>query len=119
MALPQRIGIERGLKSRAIRGAEVKQIRQNGTGVEIVYRDTASGRARTVTADFCVCTIPFPVLATIDAAFAGPVAAAIGAALSQTPGWLEGALQSAHATVAALAQQVADRSVTEAKPRAA
>ncbi len=32
-----------------------------------------------------------------------------GAALSQTPGWQEGAVQSAHAAVAGLARQVADR----------
>lgn len=34
------------------------------------------------------------------------------AALSQTPGLQEGALQSAHAAVAMLAQQVADRGAT-------
>ena len=256
------VGIERNLKNRAIRGAEVKRIRQNSKGVEIIYLDTASGSARTVKADYCVCTIPFPVLAKIDTDFAKPVATAIagvvydnsvkiafeaprfweqeqiyggisfvggetnliwypsaglhsergmilgcyssgklgakfaarpmaeqiamargmieqvhpghgndcvnalavnwikvpyslgpwpnwypgisgrqeghtdtpayrllnkpdgrvffsGAALSQTPGWQEGALQSAHATVAALAQQMADRSVTETKRRAA
>jgi len=31
------------------------------------------------------------------------------AALSQTPGWQEGAIQSAHVAVAGLAQQIAER----------
>jgi monoamine oxidase len=71
------VGIERNLKSRAIRGAEVKRIRHSAKGVDIVYMDTASGAARTLKADYCVCTIPFPVLTKIDADFAKPVAAAI------------------------------------------
>ena len=36
-----------------------------------------------------------------------------GAALSQTPGWQEGAVQSAHAAVAALMRQVSERSLVE------
>jgi monoamine oxidase len=40
------------------------------------------------------------------------------AALSQTPGWQEGALQSAHATVAALVEQMRARALTE-PPRSA
>ncbi len=71
------VGIERNLKSRAIRGAEVKRIRQDSKGVEVIYMDTTSGAALTVKADYCVCTIPFPVLAKIDADFAKPVATAI------------------------------------------
>jgi monoamine oxidase len=71
------VGIERNLKNRAILGAEVQHIRHNGKGVEIVYIDKNSGAARTVKADYCVCTIPFPVLAKIDANFAKPVAKAI------------------------------------------
>ena len=40
-----------------------------------------------------------------------------GAALSQTPGWQEGAVQSAHAAVAALAAQVAARALVETSAR--
>lgn len=41
------------------------------------------------------------------------------AALSQTPGWQEGAVQSAHAAVAALARQVSARALVEPEPQAA
>jgi monoamine oxidase len=71
------VGIERHLKRRAVRGAEVKRIRHDSKGVEIVYLDVASGAAHTVNADYCVCTIPFAVLAAIDTNFAKPVSAAI------------------------------------------
>lgn len=71
------VGIERNLKTRAIRGAEVQRIRHDSNGVEIVFTDKASGTSRTLKADYCVCTIPFPVLSKIDCNFAKPVAAAI------------------------------------------
>jgi monoamine oxidase len=71
------VGIESNLKNRAILGADVQRIRHSSKGVEIAYLDKASGAARTVKADYCICTIPFPVLAKIDANFAKPVAAAI------------------------------------------
>lgn len=45
-------------------GAEVTQIRQTARGVQVVY--AAGGRPqRPVAADYCVCTIPLPVLAPI------------------------------------------------------
>jgi monoamine oxidase len=71
------VGIERNLKNRAIRGAEVKRIRHDQKGVEIVFLDKSNGASRTLKADYCVCTIPFPVLAKIDCNFAKPVARAI------------------------------------------
>ncbi len=71
------VGIERNLKSRAIRGAEVQRIRHDSKGVEIAFLDKSSGAPRTIKADYCVCTIPFPVLAKIDCNFSKPVAAAI------------------------------------------
>jgi monoamine oxidase len=71
------VGIERNLKSRAVMGAEVKRIRHDKKGVEVIYMDTATGSARTVKADYCICTIPFPVLAKIDSNFAKSVATAI------------------------------------------
>jgi monoamine oxidase len=71
------VGIERNLKSRALRGAEVKRIRHDAKGVTVDFIDTGSGAMRTAKADYCVCTIPFPVLSTIDANFAKPVAKAI------------------------------------------
>jgi len=75
------VGIERNLKRRAIRGAEVQRIRHDAKGVEIVFLDKGSASARTVKADYCVCTIPFPVLAKIDSNFATPVATAIASVI--------------------------------------
>lgn len=71
------VGIERNLKSRAIRGAEVQRIRHDAKGVEIAFVDKASGAGRMLKADYCVCTIPFPVLSKIDCNFAAPVTKAI------------------------------------------
>lgn len=71
------VGIERNLKRRAVLNAEVQRIRHTADRVEITFVDKASGAARTINADYCVCTIPFPVLAGIDASFSAPVARAI------------------------------------------
>ena len=71
------VGIERNLKRRAVLGAEIRRIRQNPASVDIAYIDTRTGTARTISADYCVCTIPFPVLAKIDANFSRPVEQAI------------------------------------------
>lgn len=49
--------------------AEVQTIRQNDKGVTIAFKDTASGKAGTVTADYCLCTIPLSVLRQIDTDF--------------------------------------------------
>ena len=75
------VGIERNLKNRALRGAEVQRIRHNSKGVEVNFVDKASGALRTIKADYCVCTIPFPVLTKIDANFSKPVAAAIASVI--------------------------------------
>ncbi len=70
-------GFDRHLRRPAIRGAEVTRIRQKPNGVEVAYRDRASGAVDTVSADYLICTIPFPVLAKIDANFTPRTAAAI------------------------------------------
>ncbi len=62
-------GFDRHLRHPAIRGAEVTRIRHTAGGVAVVYRDKASDVVETVTADYVICTIPFPVLATIDTDF--------------------------------------------------
>ena len=41
--------------------AEVQEVRQSEDGVEIVYLDKESGETSSVTADYCVSTIPLPV----------------------------------------------------------
>lgn len=49
--------------------AEVKEIRQNDTGVRVVYLDKTSGQTKEETADYCICTLPLPVLKEIPADF--------------------------------------------------
>lgn len=70
-------GIERNLRSRPILGAEVVKIRHGADGATIGYVDRASGQAHMMKADYVVCTIPFSVLAKIDADFPKPYAQAI------------------------------------------
>jgi len=70
-------GFDRNLKHPAIRGAEVTRIRDGAKGVEVVYRDKASGVTDIANGDYLICTIPFPVLAGIDTNFATPVKQAI------------------------------------------
>ncbi|WP_304610482.1 flavin monoamine oxidase family protein [Glacieibacterium megasporae] len=62
-------GFDRNLRNPAIRGAEVTRIRHTAKGVDVVYRDKASGAVQTVHADYMVCTIPFAVLKDIDTDF--------------------------------------------------
>jgi monoamine oxidase len=57
--------------------AEVVQIRHSETGVTIVYRDLATGKNETVTADYCVCALPLTILKTTDNDFTPELKAAI------------------------------------------
>ncbi len=52
---------EQRLSDKITYGAEVKEIRKTANGVRITYADR-TGRLRQVTGDFCICTIPLPVL---------------------------------------------------------
>ena len=45
--------------------AEITGLKRKGTGVEASWKD-AAGASRAITADHCICTIPFSVLAGID-----------------------------------------------------
>jgi monoamine oxidase len=58
--------------------AAVREIRQGERGVWAIYTD-ADGRARRVDADYCVSTIPLPVLSGIQKDLSQPVQAAIAA----------------------------------------
>ncbi len=49
--------------------AEVQTIRQNDRGVTVTFKDTGSGKLASVTADYCLCTVPLSVLRTIDTDF--------------------------------------------------
>jgi len=44
--------------------AEITALKRRGSGVEATWRD-AAGQTQSITADHCICTIPFPVLAGI------------------------------------------------------
>src|SRR5688500_5554898 len=59
--------------------AAVREIRQGERGVWATYAD-ANGRLRRVDADYCVSTIPLPVLTGIQKDLSQPVQAAIAAA---------------------------------------
>jgi monoamine oxidase len=57
--------------------AEVIQIRQNESGVKVVYRDGSTGKHETVSADYCVCALPLTILKTMDTDFSPELKAAI------------------------------------------
>jgi len=67
------------LGSRIAYGAAVREIRQGERGVWAVYADR-DGRLRRVDADYCVSTIPLPVLSGIQKDLSQPVQSAIAAA---------------------------------------
>ncbi|MDB5395970.1 MAG: amine oxidase [Rhodospirillales bacterium] len=47
------------------RSCPVKEIRRTPNGVSVIYQDSATGKPRVIGADYCICTIPIPVLRTI------------------------------------------------------
>ncbi len=59
------------------KGCEVKRIRRAKAGADIYFVDKATGKAEVVHADYCICTIPLPVLAGIDNDFSKDRQAAI------------------------------------------
>ena len=67
------------LGNRIVYRAAVREIRQSERGVWVMYAD-ADGRVRRVDADYCVSTIPLPVLAGLQKDLSQPVQSAISAA---------------------------------------
>jgi monoamine oxidase len=59
--------------------AAVREIRQSERGAWVIYAD-ADGRPQRVDADYCVCTIPLPVLSGLQKDLSQPVQSAISAA---------------------------------------
>ena len=59
-------------------GARVTEIRQTPTSVEVLYTDRL-GRPQQASAEFCICTIPLPVLKHIPANFSEKMTRAIAA----------------------------------------
>lgn len=61
------------------RNSKVTSIQQSETGVIVTYSDTKSGAVMKASADYCICTIPLPILAQIDMNVGADLAAAIRA----------------------------------------
>ncbi len=59
--------------------SEVTQLRREGDSARIVVRDTTTGAQRALSAAHVICTIPFPVLKTIDADFSPAIKTAMQA----------------------------------------
>ena len=68
--------LERQVRQLITFGAVVQEIRKTPEGVRIVYADK-SGRTEQVTADYCICTIPLPVLKSIPSDFSPDMQQAI------------------------------------------
>lgn len=58
--------------------AEVVEIRRLENGVEVIYRDGLAGERRSARADWCVSSIPLPLLAKIPANFSDDFKKAVG-----------------------------------------
>ncbi|HUA01986.1 MAG TPA: flavin monoamine oxidase family protein [Candidatus Aquilonibacter sp.] len=59
--------------------SQVEQIRKTPAGVRVAYRDGRTGATHAIEADYCICSIPFSVLKSIDADFSPDLKAIIDA----------------------------------------
>jgi monoamine oxidase len=59
-------GFERAVGHMVRKNSKVTAIHQDEKGVTVSYQDTKSGAAMKASADYCLCTIPLPVLAQIE-----------------------------------------------------
>jgi monoamine oxidase len=78
-ALASRLG------NRVVHRAAVREIRQSERGVSVIHADQ-NGRLRRVDADYCVSTIPLPVLSGIQKDLSPPVQSAIASARYDSAG---------------------------------
>lgn len=63
------------LEPELILRSEVRKIRNTESGIEVVYHDGVEQQV--LSADYCICTIPLPVLSYIDHNFTGQISRAI------------------------------------------
>lgn len=70
---------ERELPGLVRTGARVTAVGQTGTGVVVAFEDARTGRQEEASADWCVCTIPLPILSGIELDAGPRLRAAIGA----------------------------------------
>ncbi len=68
---------QRAMGDRVTLGAEVRSIRQDESGVRVVWRDTRTGRETEETADYCVSCLPMSVFKTIDVGLSPELGAAV------------------------------------------
>ncbi|NKJ00727.1 flavin monoamine oxidase family protein [Novosphingobium sp. SG707] len=59
-------GFERAVGHMVRKNSKVTAIHQDEKGVIVTYKDTKSGAVMKAAADYCLCTIPLPVLAQIE-----------------------------------------------------
>lgn len=50
----------------SVLNSEVKKILQNEEGIEITYASTKNGKEKTITGDYCISTIPLPILSKTE-----------------------------------------------------
>lgn len=72
-------GFERAVGHLVRLNSKVTSIQQSEAGVTVAYTDTRTGAKATASADYCICTIPLPILAQIDMNVGAELAAAIRA----------------------------------------
>lgn len=81
-------GFERAVGNVITYNAEVQELRQDGNGVRVPYRDTASGQMRVATADYCITTIPLSILSKLPTDLSDQCKEAIAAPRASTVGKL-------------------------------
>lgn len=59
--------------------AKVTKVAQNGKGVTVSYKDVPSGKMNSVSADWCVCTIPLSIISQVEMQVGPKLAAAMKA----------------------------------------
>lgn len=57
--------------------AEVREVRRTAAGVRVVYQDRQTGQSHEISGDYCVCTLPLPVLAGLATDFPAGVQRAL------------------------------------------
>ena len=57
---------ERTVGDKITYNAEVQELRQDGNGVSVPYRDTATGETRVATADYCITTLPLSIIKNLQ-----------------------------------------------------
>lgn len=68
-AIPK--ALEKRLANKIIFNAPVKELRKTETGVRVVYE--RDGKPQEITAEFCICTLPLPILKNLDSDISGTV----------------------------------------------